>query len=1254
MTKPRRRIVYAAAILLVLTAALAAALHWASRSERVLRWGLAFVGDTLPCALRADGVSGSLTEPIRIDRLSCTGDALAFQADQIVLDWSPWELRHRRLRVSRIAIDRLVISVPPGSDAPPALPASLALPVGVSLGNATVREIEIRRGDTGVALHEIAFSFDGGTERHALTLAHIGTPWGSARGEASVTTRPPFVITGAFDIESATIPDWPLRASVAVSGPLARPHLDAAGTLAEVAVAGSVVAAPFEPDPLPEIRVRASDIDLARWVPGTPRTALAAEFSGGARGTASLAGTLSLRNAVAGTLDDDLLPVTDATATIAASPEQVVLDDLRVSLGQAGRAVGSARLDATGLTVALRTDALDLKGLHGALRQTHLSGTVAAGIVSGKQQFSVDLRQDDIAMQADAVLADEQLTVRRLAATAGNASLDASGTVRTADPRAFAVRGTLRDFDPSRFGRFPEGRVAGKFAVDGHLTPDWSASVDFTLAPSALAGRPVRGSGHLAVSPGRVADADVTIVSGSNRLAVRGGFGRAGDALAFTMEAPKLQTLRLLGLGGAFTSSGRIGGTLARPDLDIQWSAAGLRRAGDRVQRWTGSLRLEQGDDPVIRLVSRMQALARGDTALASLDVDVSGPLSRHGIELHARGTDLDVELRTAGSFAPGTRLWSGTIQRLSNAGRYPVTLEQPAALQVGPDQFVLGRAALRVMGGNAVLEETRFVRGTLDSSGSVARVPVAMFLPATKQSHRVVSTLTIGGRWSVRIADDLQAAIDLGRESGDLAILSDDHAATLDLSEARLAVRAANRELSVETTLVGRGLRATGQARTTLSQRDGRWGLAGSAPLAAQARIHMDSIAPAIGLIGTTFSGDGTLDFDLKAGGTLSDPSLAGALRVDRLRFERIEYGVLLHDGSLRARLSGNRVILDDFAIRGGDGRLNAKGTVTLADGSPGIDLGWQAEQLAAIQHPDLLLVASGGGKVTMADGRVRIGGALTIDRGRVDLGGETSPSLGDDVVVAGRDTGATPAGARPGRPEVDLRIDLGPDFRVSGRGVDARLAGALALRGTSDSRLQATGQVDVASGTYRAYDRQLEIEKGVLYFSGPVGNPGLEIRALRKNQSVEAGVEITGTARNPRARLVSNPEVPDAEKLSWLVLGRAVESAGTADADKLQGAAVAMAAGLGTAPLQRQLAKAVGLDELRLGATTTATGQQSGLVTVGKRIGDRIYIAYEQTLTTAESVVRVSYQISRNWSIRTESGRTDAVDLFYTLSFD
>ena len=230
-------------------------------------------------------------------------------------------------------------------------------------------------------------------------------------------------------------------------------------------------------------------------------------------------------------------------------------------------------------------------------------------------------------------------------------------------------------------------------------------------------------------------------------------------------------------------------------------------------------------------------------------------------------------------------------------------------------------------------------------------------------------------------------------------------------------------------------------------------------------------------------------------------------------------------------------------------------------------------------------------------------------------------------------------------------ISLDLGPDFTIVGRGLDARMEGQGRLTSAPDKPLSADGEVKVAVGTFDAYGRRLQIDKGTIYFAGPVNNPSLNIKAMRKNQQVEAGVEITGTAHDPRVRLVSEPNVPDPQKLAWLVLGREAESGSSQDSRALQGSAMALAAGLGTTPLQQQLARAVGLDEINL---IPGSNGSEGVVAVGKQISNKIYVTQEFSANAASNTLRISYQLTRHWSLRSESGETDAVDLFFTFSFD
>jgi translocation and assembly module TamB len=367
-------------------------------------------------------------------------------------------------------------------------------------------------------------------------------------------------------------------------------------------------------------------------------------------------------------------------------------------------------------------------------------------------------------------------------------------------------------------------------------------------------------------------------------------------------------------------------------------------------------------------------------------------------------------------------------------------------------------------------------------------------------------------------------------------------------------------------------------------------------------------------------------------------------------LRVEQVGNGLYLGDGTLKAQFEERRIRLDELSMRGGDGHFVARGEYDLPRAA--LDLEWTAERLTAVQRPDLLLVASGKGTVATSAQRIDLSGALRMDRGRAELRETATRTLGDDVVVEGRKRSG-PLPERVLASQVDLTLDLGDDFRLTGRGVDARLVGKVRLRTPGNEPLRAQGEIKVAQGTFEIYGRRLEIDPGALYFAGPVDNPALDIRAMRKNQAVEAGVEITGTARNPQIRLVSVPDVPDMEKLSWLTLGRRLDTANQSETEAMQRYGAALATTVGTGTFQSRVAQAVGLDEITV-LPGTDPSTEGGVVQLGKRVGDRIYLILEQRLSTAENIFKINYQLTRDWSVRLESGETDALDVFYTISWD
>jgi translocation and assembly module TamB len=218
--------------------------------------------------------------------------------------------------------------------------------------------------------------------------------------------------------------------------------------------------------------------------------------------------------------------------------------------------------------------------------------------------------------------------------------------------------------------------------------------------------------------------------------------------------------------------------------------------------------------------------------------------------------------------------------------------------------------------------------------------------------------------------------------------------------------------------------------------------------------------------------------------------------------------------------------------------------------------------------------------------------------------------------------------------------------------------LAGRLRITSEPGSQLRAQGTVSIAKGTWSAYGRKLAIEQGVLRFSGPINNPALDILAMRRTQDqgprldVEAGVAVRGTVLAPRVTLVSEPTVPDAEKLSWLVLGHGLDNAGTSDLGALQTAAGALLSQGAASTVQSHIATAFGLDDFKI--ATSQDNLQQRIVTLGKRLSSRLYVSYEQSLKTATSVVLLRYALSERLTVEAEAGTRSALSLLYNMMFD
>jgi translocation and assembly module TamB len=316
--------------------------------------------------------------------------------------------------------------------------------------------------------------------------------------------------------------------------------------------------------------------------------------------------------------------------------------------------------------------------------------------------------------------------------------------------------------------------------------------------------------------------------------------------------------------------------------------------------------------------------------------------------------------------------------------------------------------------------------------------------------------------------------------------------------------------------------------------------------------------------------------------------------------------------------------------------------GTTTIA---------WNADNLRLFGLPDLRVTVDGSGTVALAESEVALAGTISVRDGRIEFANRRDERLGDDVEVLDRPRSSSPKRRGKAPLKLALDIDLGKRFHIVGAGLDTDLTGRarIATRDTGD--LVGKGTIDAVHGIYFFLGQRLEIERGRLIFDGPIENPALDVRAVRKGLPVEPGVELTGTLRTPHVTLTSTPPMSDGDTLSWLVLGRGFDTASAGDAVLIQTAAASLLDNSQSIPIGRRVAQAMGLDDISVKSSGQSQGQA---LAVGKRLSDRVYLTFERALAATQAAVGLEYLLGRGFRIRATGGQDSNVGVFFTRSWD
>lgn len=1257
---------FAAAVL-----ATAALWLWAG-SEGSLATALRWAGQRQPLA--AENVSGTLRHGGTVARLAWETDNLAVEARGVRLKWQPWALLSGQLQLDNVSAESLRVHdrrapAPPGGP-----PVAIVLPLKLVLDEFALGRFDWV-GPPAFTATGIAGKYEYDGARHSVRLDAVQIASGRYAGKAVLGARDKLELSAQLaGTVTAALPGGnalPLSFTAQASGPLADLRAQAslqAGTpaapgLAQPNARAAARIMPWAAQPVPEADASFSDLDLAALWPGAPRTQLTGEAA--ARPDTSRTDTWSITtafvNKLAGPWDGKRVPVERVQAQGEWRGGVAAVRSLRA-------AVAGGELEARGEWVPApegssrpgwKLDA-NLKGIDPSLAHSQFAPFPLNG------QAKVEGQGEAIAFEANV----------QAAGTAPRAARKGADAQLAADLRALRLRDAVAQ------GRWSEGVL--RLRTLRVTTDDARLEASLEVKPSAPS-----GSGTVQLeAPGLRASArgDLRESAGGGELQVA-----APDA------AQALRWLkRLPGMGGLRTAEAS-----GRADLDLKWQGgwrdpAVQARAGVPSLDWRGPAPSSPGATTVLWQLREAQATVDGRLSAARVAVQGRVEMQGRKLDLQAAAQGGQTNARAPRPWDMKAAIWQLEVTqlaislqdaalgqgvwRLATQGTVPVRWGPGSTLETGAGAALLSAPAGTASHATVQWQPVHWRNGRLTTAGKVSGLPLAwieIFAGPQLAGAGLSGTLVFDGEWDAVLAETLRVRASLSRSRGDLTVLAE--------SAPGVSTRVAAGVKEARVTLVNEGDALTLTARwdseragtadarlaTRLSRSGEGWSWPDDAPLSGQLRAQLPRIGVWSVLAPPGWRLRGSLGANIAVAGTRAAPALSGTLQADDFALRSVVDGIEFGNGRLRARLDGTRMLIDDFTLQGaGDkgagGTLAAKGEAGWVDGKPLVRLDAVAERLKASIRTDRQVTVSGELKAALQGAAAELTGKLRVDQARILLPDEGTPQLGDDVVV--RKAGAAAVGprapAQAASPQADARsgrslklavqIDLGRDFRVQGKGIDTRLAGNLDLTGQAVDAPRLTGTVNTVDGQYRAYGQRLEIDQGVIRFTGAIDNPSLDILAIRPNLTQRVGVQITGTALLPRVRLYASPDLPDAEKLSWLVVGRPSASGG-AEAALLQQAALALL-GSKSGGMSGGLAASLGLDELsyRGSSTNSAGATTEGALTLGKRFSRNFYAAYERSLSGALGTLYVFYDISQRITLRGQTGDENAVDLIFTFSYD
>ncbi|WP_394249373.1 translocation/assembly module TamB domain-containing protein [Vibrio profundi] len=414
---------------------------------------------------------------------------------------------------------------------------------------------------------------------------------------------------------------------------------------------------------------------------------------------------------------------------------------------------------------------------------------------------------------------------------------------------------------------------------------------------------------------------------------------------------------------------------------------------------------------------------------------------------------------------------------------------------------------------------------------------------------------------------------------------------------------------------------------------------------------FNLDFLKPIVGDYSLL---EALLQTDLQVKGPMKHPQVFGQFTIDKMKLKGDVTPIDVEEGKVELNFTGYSANLN-AGIHTPDGELTVEG-----DGDWQDLKHWRskvrvfAEELKVDLPPMVKIKLKPDMTIKVTPKLAKIDGNIALPWGRIVVE-ELPPSAvavsKDQVLLDANLEPIDGANQIPFDVETNINISIGDDFLLSAFGLEGGLVGRLNVS-QKDKGPFITGEVNIENGTYRSFGQDLLINEGKILMNGPADQPYVAISAIRNpdntQDDVTAGVRVTGPASEPAIEIYSDPAMPQANALSYLLRGQDIdgESGGNSMTTTLIGLSLAK-----SGEVVGEIGEAFGVQDLQL--DTAGSGDDSQ-VTVSGYVLPGLQVKYGVGIFTSLGEFTVRYRLMQDLYMEAVSGVDSAVDLLYQFEFN